>query len=196
MNAVDKKQLIITIVLVLALAGWYVLIFRNMQSDVGAIRKRMGVLEEEIKKDIPEVRIAAIQRQTDSLKTVIGEKQKKLFHENDFQTIGKRMTQTVNGFGLQTTAVTPDFGNLNTIRVKQGEISEVTIGLQAKGTFPEFTKFIDAFPALPFALKINQFQLNKEEDPKTGLQFNLKGAVMFTQDTVAQERAQKTAEKK
>jgi hypothetical protein len=196
MHAFDKKQLIISLIFLLLLAGWYVLFYRIMQADVGKIRKRMAMLEEEVKKDIPESKIAVITHQADSLRIVIREKQKKLFHEGDFQTIGKRMTQTIGGFGLQTTAVTPDFGNLKTVRVKPGELSEVTLGLQMKGTFSEFTKLLDAFPTLPFAIKINHFQLNKEEDPKTGLQFVLKGAVLFAHDTVAQGGAGKPAGKK
>jgi Tfp pilus assembly protein PilO len=197
MQAIDKKQLMLSVILVLALALWYVGLFRKVQSNTSNLQSRMVVLNEEIKKNVPEANILKIRQQADSLGLALQERAKRILREDEFQNLGKRIEQSMAGYGLKVSAVKPDYENLKAVSAEKtsDSISEWLLGLELKGSFSEFTKLVDALPKMPFALKLDQFLLVKDEDPKTSLQITLKGAAVFSQADTSQKQA-KTGEKK
>ncbi len=179
MKAFDIKKWIFALLGLLLLVAWYFLSYRNILKDNGKLRSRLSYYRSEAKKNIPEPQIQKMKRQCDSLQGVLIQKRSRVFPENDFQNLGKKIGQVVEKYGLKIVSIRPDYESLKNLGESREEIFELPFQLDLSGTFSQFTKWIDDMNTLPFAIKLGEFSLARETAGRSALEIGLKGAVLL-----------------
>lgn len=178
MKTFDIKKWVIPVLGFVALAAWFYYYHANLKV-ISRQKKMIEYLQIEARKNIPESKIEDMKQKTDSLLVVLKQKQSRVFLENEFQNLGKKIGDAVGQYGLQIVSIRPDYESLKTVSESREEIKELPFQMELKGNFSQFTKWLDHLNELPFAIRINDFSLSKESANSLTLQIELKGVVLL-----------------
>jgi len=179
MRTFDLKKWIFPLLGLLLLVAWFFLGYQQLLKTNGKLRSQLSYYQSETQKNIPEPQIQKMRQQCDSLQAILVQKRSRVFPEDDFQDLGKKIGQVVDTYGLKIVSIRPDYESLKTLGESREEIFELPFHLDLTGTFSQFTKWIDDMNALPFAIKLGEFSLERENAERSALLIGLKGAVLL-----------------
>ena len=66
--------------------------------------------------------------------------------------------------------------------MEQKAFCELPITTEFRGTFQEFTRFMDGLPDFPFALRVHGVSLLKESQSRTELKIELQGVIVLRKE--------------
>ena len=181
MNAFDVKKWIPTFAAYLVLAVAVAVPYRSLRTDVGRLKQKKAEMLVNVQKSIPESRIVYLKKLTDSLQASLDRKRGRVYPRSDFEGLGKAVQRVIEPYGLQMVSISPVYDDLSVLWNTPAEFSDLPVQLELKGTFSQFSRLLDQLNAMPFAVKISDFNLVKETGPKPNLQIKLRGKVVLGQ---------------
>lgn len=191
MNAKNVKYGFIPPVAIVFLAVALLVLFDiPARREIKKMKGELAVLEYKIKQDVPELLIQRLQTIADSLSLVLKNKENKIYPMADLIGLGPKIQTIVNRYNLTLIALKPKYESLITLQTDTAEISELPITIEIKGKFASFAKFIDDLTKLPFAIKADEFALNREDREKAVVDIEIKGVLFLRKAGVnAENRA-------
>src|SRR4030042_4469477 len=152
---------------------------KPLQKQIREYSARSKVLEDKIKKDVPESQIQKVKKLADSTQTVMELIEKRILGSEKLFDIGTLVGQQAKEYQITLVAVRPDYTKLAILQDKKEEIHEFPITLELKGYFKDFTRFWDAVPGFPFAMKVTGINFLRETIEKPVLTVEMISVFFF-----------------
>jgi len=179
MDAKKIKGFLPIVASVLFFAMTFFFFVKPMQKQIRDYSARSRVLEDKIKKDIPEWRILKMKNLADSTKTVMELIEKRILGNEKLYDVGTQIGQQAKDHQMTLVAVRPDYSKLAILQDTKEEIHELPITIELKGYFKDFTRFWDAIPDFPFAMKVMGVNFLRESVEKPVLTVEMKSIFFF-----------------
>jgi Tfp pilus assembly protein PilO len=191
MNAKNVKYGFIAPLAVVLLAVALLVLFDiPARRDIKKVKGELAALEFKIKQDVPEPLIQKIQDDADSLSSVLKNMENKIYPMADLIGLGPKIQTIVKSYNLTLVALKPKYESLAALQTDTADISELPITIEIKGKFPAFAKFVDDLTKLPFAIKADEFVLNREDRETAVVDMEIKGVLFLRKAGVnAENRA-------
>jgi Tfp pilus assembly protein PilO len=162
---------------------WFFIYYTPARKEIGKIRKELEVLDRKIKQDIPEERIFAVQQEADSIMVTLRQRKTRVYPMTDFMMLGKRVQETLNPFDLTLVSLNPKYEKLEEIQRDTVEIVELPITIVLKGRYSGFSRFIDQLADLPYVIRVDTFDLQRQDIAKSDVQFSINGVIFLIKTT-------------
>lgn len=182
MDNSDKKLIMIPLLVVILIAVWLAMAYLPVNRETGVLKERLAVLQEKTKQQVPAWKIRMMKIVVDSLFKELNERERRLYPEDKLLDLGREIERIGKRYGLRLVSIKPDYESLSLLVGKNEDVSELPMTTEFKGAFQEFTRFMDAIPEFPFALKIKGLSLLKESQNHSELKIQLQGAIILRKE--------------
>jgi len=162
MDAKEIKGFIPIAVAVLVFLLSHFFAVKPLQQKIREYSARSKVLEDKIKKDVPEAQIQKVKRMADSTQAAMDQIEARILESEKLFDVGFLVGQQAKAYRMELVAVKPDYTKLAVLEDKKEEIHELPMKLELKGYFKDFTTFWDAVSGFPFAMKVKGIQFLRE----------------------------------
>ena len=170
---------ILPLAMLLATVAWFFVFHQPKMKKIKAYERELVELREKIRKDVPESLIQSVQRQSDSIRVVLESKKKRIFPFSDLIRLGDTVQPVVKKYGLTLVALKPDYKSLPALEADTSEICELPISIQVEGKYDAFTEFMDDLAALPFALRVDEYFIDRLDLQTRQINFEIKGVIFL-----------------
>jgi Tfp pilus assembly protein PilO len=164
---------------------WFFIYYTPARKEIGKIRSELEVLDRKIRQDIPEERIFAVQQEADSLTAALRQRKIRVYPMTDFMLLGRRVQETLNKYDLTLVSLNPKYETLEEIQRDTVEIVELPMTIVLKGRYSGFSRFIDQLADLPFVIRADAFDLQRQDISKSDVQFSVQGVIFLIKTTAA-----------
>ena len=178
----DKTLLIWPLLIVVIIAGWWAFMSQTIWKEKNTLNKRKSMLEGNVQPPITERQIQLQHTIVDSLKQVLVEIKKQNFSTEEFSSIGEALKRLGSRYQLRLIHLKPDYISVHKISTSEASVIEFPLEIGYKGTFIQFTKFIDGQSTFPFSIRIDDLELKKEENTSSNISFMIKGALVMKRE--------------
>jgi Tfp pilus assembly protein PilO len=182
MDISNKKRIMLPLMITILVIMWFTGIYLPISRETGILNKRISSLQIKMGKEIPELKIKMIKIVVDSLNNQLNNLEQRFYPENELLELGRLIEKIGKRFGLSLVSVTPDYESLSLLIEKKEEVFELPMKTEFKGTFRQFTKFMDAIPELPFVFKVSGVYLLKESQSHPELKIQLQGVIVLKKE--------------
>jgi Tfp pilus assembly protein PilO len=169
----------LTLALFIAAAAWIFLLVSPLKRQIRTYKDQLATLDRKIKQDVPESLIQTIEKQADSLSTVMESRRNRIYPMADLIHLGPAMQAMVRKYDLSLIAVKPDYNSLSTLESDTSEITTLPLTFTVKGPYAAFTRFADDLTRLTYAVRADDFFMNKPEKESGALTIEIKGVVFL-----------------
>lgn len=180
----DKKQIFLPTFLVGLLSAWLVFAFLPVRRETVALKERLRELEDRERKEIPEAQVDLMEAVVDSLALKYDISMDRIYPEKKLLDLGPDVEAVGKKYGLRLISIAPDYESLSSFAESQGEISELPVRIHFQGSFRGFAGFLDKLPQFPFAMRVHQAVLHKEEEDGSAINIQLQGVVILRKERV------------
>jgi hypothetical protein len=149
---------------------------------VGGMNQRIVELEEKERQEIPESKIRLMQGLIDSLSASFERRMDRIYPEEDFLKLGDTLEKVCKSYDLKLTSIIPDFKGLSQLIEGKTDISELPITIELTGRFLDLGSFIDDLDHLPFIIKLNEVNLEKQVENQYNLKITLQGVIFLRKE--------------
>jgi len=170
---------ILPLAILLGAVAWFLVFQQPKMKKIRTIEHELGALREKIRKDVPESLIQSVQRQSDSISVSLESKKKRIFAFSDLIHLGDVVEPAVKKYGLTLVALKPDYKSLPALVADASEICELPISIQVEGKYEAFTKFMDDLAVLPFAVRADDYYIERLDKETRQANFEIKGVVFL-----------------
>lgn len=171
-------------IVLLGAVAWFFIYHQPARKKIGTIKQELIALKEKIKKDVPESLIQSIARKSDSLSAALESGKMRIFAYSDLIHFGDAVQPVAKKYGLILVSLKPEYKNLASLESDTSEICELPISVQTEGKFEAFAKFADDLSALPFALRVDDFFIERLDKQTGQINFEIKGIVFLRKAVV------------
>jgi Tfp pilus assembly protein PilO len=170
---------VLTFVLFIAAAAWVFFYLTPLNRQIRTHREQLATLDRKIKQDVPESLIQAIEKQADSLTVVLESRRNRIYPMADLIHLGPAMQSMARKYDLSLIAVKPEYNSLTTLEADTAEITTLPLTFVVKGPYAAFTRFADDLTRLNYAVRADDFFMNKPEKESGALTIEIKGVVFL-----------------
>jgi len=182
-----KIGFVFPLLTVLAAVAWLMLYHFPTRAKINKIKNELIVLENKVRKDVPENRIQAMQKEADSLVIVLQNKENRIYPMQELVGIGGIIQPLMKSYNLALLSLKPKYESLATLQQDTAEIAELPIAFELKGRFHAFAKFMDDINKLNIAMKADELTLVRENREATDVNIEIKGVVFLKKARVNAE---------
>ena len=175
---------ILPLAVLLGTAAWFFLYHQPTRKKIGRVKQELTALKEKIKKDVPETLIKSVARQSDSLSAALESRKKRIFPYSDLINFVDAVQPVAKKYGLTLVALKPDYKSLTALEADTAEVCELPISIETEGKFEAFAKFANDLSALPFALRADDFFIERLDKQTGQINFEIKGVVFLRKAVV------------
>jgi len=179
---------ILPLAVLLGAVAWFFVFQQPKMKKIQTVQKDLAALREKIKKDVPESLIQSVQRQSDSISVVLESKKSRIYPFSDLIHFGDAVQPVVKKYGLTLVSLKPDYKSLPALEADTSEICELPISFQVQGKYDAFTKFMDDLANFPFAVRADEYFIDRLDKETKQVNFEVKG-VVFLRKTAAKPGA-------
>ncbi len=162
---------------------WFFIYYTPARRQISDIRANIAVLDRKIRQDIPEERILAVQQETDSLVTSLQRRKTRIYPMSDFLLLGRRVQDAINKYDLTLVSLNPMYEKIEQAQRDTSEIAELPMTIVVKGRYSGFKRLIDEQNEWPFVIRMDAFDLQREDIAKSTVLFSIKGVIFLKKET-------------
>ena len=175
---------ILPLIVLLGAVAWFFIYHQPTQKKIGNVKRELAALKEKIKKDVPETIIQSVARQSDSLSAALESRKRRIFPYSDLINFGDAVQPVAKKYGLTLVSLKPDYKSLSILESDTSEICELPISIETEGKFEAFAKFANDLSVLPFALRVDEFFIERIDKQTGQINFEIKGVVFLRKAVV------------
>jgi Tfp pilus assembly protein PilO len=175
---------ILPLVVILGAVAWFFVFHQPSRDKIRVIKQELVLLKEKIRKDVPESLIQSVQRQSDSISVALESKKTRIFPFSELIHFGDAVQPVVKKYGLTLVSLKPDYKSLAALEADTSEICELPISIQVEGKYDAFTKFMDDLATLPFAVRVDDYFIDRLNKETKLVNFEVKGVVFLRKAVV------------
>ena len=175
----DKKIVMLPSVLIALLVAWVVAFYLPVSKQTKEMNQRLIQLEEKEREAIPEREVVLMERLVDRLSSKLDSCTQRIYPEEKLLDLGRVVEKIGKTYGLKPVSIAPDYGSLSRLAQSQEEISELPMMIEFGGSFSGFSRFIDGISDLPYAMYVREVVIQKDEEQRSSLSFQLKGVIVL-----------------
>jgi len=175
---------ILPLIVLLGAVAWFFIYHQPTQKKIGNVKRELTALKEKIKKDVPETIIQSVARQSDSLSAALESRKMRIFPYSDLINFGDAVQPVAKKYGLTLVSLKPDYKSLAILESDTSEVCELPISIETEGKFEAFAKFANDLSVLPFALRVDEFFIERIDKQTGQINFEIKGVVFLRKAAV------------
>ena len=181
-KVLKNKQVVIGLIILLILAVWLTVVFLPTRGRIGDLNKQLVKLHQKEKEAVPRAEIEMVEGLIDSLSARLQTQRMRIYPESALLDLGKAIDKIGRQYNLKLQDITPDYNSLSSLRGGTGELSELSITIEFKGLFSNFTRFLDNIEDFPFAMRANEVVLEMENLKERELIIQLQGVIILRKE--------------
>lgn len=180
----DKKIVILPTLLVALLVAWFIAFYLPVSKQTKEMNQRLVSLEEKERSAIPESQIRLMEQIVDSLSAKLEAHTRRIYPQKELLDMGRVIEKIGKQYQLKLLTIAPDYGSLSRLAQSSEEVSELPLMMEFGGTFSGFTRFIDQIDDLPYALRVRELVIQKDEASSYSLNIQLQGVIVLRKEEV------------
>ena len=183
----NRNLIILISAVVIASVFWFFMVFQPVNSETNRLKTRLAELVKKEKEIVTAADMQRIRSEVDSLFTRLDEDMKRLYPEEQLLDLGRRVEEIGREYGLKLVSIVPDYESLSLFSENRGDISELPVTIGFKGSFTQFSRFLDSIPEFPLVLRVNEVNLENTNGNHSQLSIQLRGIVVLRKERVNEE---------
>ena len=187
MNKYQLKIFILPLATLVLFIVWLSVLYLPVTRDKKELEKKWGLLQNQIRSEVPESRLGTMKTFVDSLFAYIDVREEHFYPVEKLLDLGRAIEQIGKQYGLTLISVSPGYESLSLIQKAEEGVTELPLTLEFTGSFIQFAKFVESVPDFPYVIRVNEVFLEKESEDQLALTLNIKGVIVLRKESVTED---------
>ncbi len=190
----DKKLIILSAVIAVIVIGWVFVYYMPASQELSVLNVDLADLREKENKKISQSEVNVIQSSVGKLISDIEEKMIRVYSGPLLLDLGRNVEKIAKDYDMDLIQIEVNYESLILFRSVE-EISDLPVKMEFKGTFSNFSKLLDDVTNLPFAMRLQKIEIEKDQPETDYLKIVVQGIIVIKNEKNGEVTKAKETEK-